>query len=233
MNWYKKAQRKNRLSELLKGFGMGAAIGLIGWLGLSTMADLQDEYVQNPQVIEQKIIEYNNTNPEPEDQQTEYSSQGSDSEEISRMIERHEGKKNKVYYDTMGIPTIGIGFNLNRYDTDKRLKDIGTSRQEILEGKVLTDEQIYFLFEKDLNEARVTAQSFLPNFNEHPAKIQNVIIDMAFNLGTNRLAGFKKFREALLRKDYRTAANEMIDSKWYSQVGNRSIELENIMNGVL
>ena len=64
MNWYKRAQRKNRLSELLKGFSMGTIIGLIGWLGLASFADLQNKYVQNPQVVEQKIVEYQNTNPE-------------------------------------------------------------------------------------------------------------------------------------------------------------------------
>jgi len=70
MNWYKKAQRKNRLSELLKGFSMGAIIGLIGWMGINSMTDLQNNYVQNPQEVEQKIVEYQDSNPEPEIQQS-------------------------------------------------------------------------------------------------------------------------------------------------------------------
>lgn len=61
MNWYKKAQRKNRLAELLKGFSMGAIIGLVGWLGFNSMAELQDKYVQDPVSVEQKIVEYQNT----------------------------------------------------------------------------------------------------------------------------------------------------------------------------
>ena len=69
----------------------------------------------------------------------------------------------------------------------------------------------------------------MPNFNEHPAQVQSVLVNMAFNLGPNKLAGFKDFKEALLRKDYQSAANEMINSKWYNQVGLRSEELVDIM----
>lgn len=60
MNWYKKAQRKNRLAELLKGFSTIAVISLVGWLGFNSFSDLEKNYIQNPQVIEQKIIEYQN-----------------------------------------------------------------------------------------------------------------------------------------------------------------------------
>ena len=52
---------------------------------------------------------------------------------------------------------------------------------------------------------------------------------MAFNLGPHGLGEFEDFRKALMNKDYQTAANEMIDSKWHGQVGNRSIELENMI----
>jgi len=232
MNWYKKAQRKNRLAELLKGLSIGAVIGIIGLLGLNTMSDLQEKYIQDPQIVEQKIVEYKDTAQEqPQEVQP---SNNFNLDEVAKMIEKHEGKRNKVYPDTEGIPTIGIGFNLNRYDARNKLKSLGLNYDSVRNGnQSLTDQQIYHLFKEDLNEAIGAAQSFLPNFNEHPAKVQGVVINMAFNLGANRLASFVKFKEALINKDYSAAANEMIDSKWYKQVGNRSIELENIMNGVL
>ena len=52
---------------------------------------------------------------------------------------------------------------------------------------------------------------------------------MAFNLGPNRLAQFKNFKQALENNNFELAAKEMIDSRWYNQVGNRSKELVNIM----
>jgi lysozyme len=232
MNWYKKAQQKNRLLELLKGLSMGTVIGLVAWLGFNTFADLKNNYMQSPQVIEQKIIEYQDAN---NNQQIETSqpSNNFNYNEVAKMIERHEGKRNEVYLDTKGIPTIGIGFNLNRNDAKNKIESLGLNYNNVRNGsQSLTDQQIYSLFKDTLNEAINTAQSFVPNFNEHPANVQGVIINMAFNLGPNKLAGFKDFREALLNKDYSTAANEMIDSEWYGQVGDRSKELVDIMKRI-
>ena len=71
----------------------------------------------------------------------------------------------------------------------------------------------------------------MPNFHKQPRDIQIVLVDMAFNLGDNGLGKFVKFRKALMRYDYKSAADEMIDSKWYYQVGNRSKELVQIVRG--
>lgn len=52
---------------------------------------------------------------------------------------------------------------------------------------------------------------------------------MAFNLGLTKLNKFVEMRKALLKGDYNKAADEMIDSKWYNQVGNRSKRLVDMM----
>ena len=56
-----------------------------------------------------------------------------------------------------------------------------------------------------------------------------VLVDMSFNLGKPKLMKFKKMIEALQRYDFETAADEMIDSAWYHQVGRRSKYLVNKM----
>jgi len=48
---------------------------------------------------------------------------------------------------------------------------------------------------------------------------------MAFNLGITRLLNFKKFLGALELKHYKTAAAEMMDSRWATQVGPRATRL--------
>jgi len=48
---------------------------------------------------------------------------------------------------------------------------------------------------------------------------------MAFNLGITRLLNFKKFLGALELKHYKTAAEEMMDSRWATQVGPRATRL--------
>jgi lysozyme len=52
---------------------------------------------------------------------------------------------------------------------------------------------------------------------------------MDFNLGITRLLKFVKMLEALEQHDYDTAAEEMLGSLWASQVGNRAIELSEMM----
>jgi len=228
MNWYKKAQL-NKDAGLGKTF-LGLSIPVIAvLLGISNF-NVEDKIKNNPQglkqEIEQKQVEQNiNTNQIKSTPQ-------SVSEDLYKMIERHEGKKNKVYYDTENIPTIGIGFNLTKADASQKLSNLGVNIQDILNGKSLTDKQVYSLFKEDVNTAISNARSFLPSFDRQPETVKNVIVDMAFNLGINRLSGFKDFRKALENNNYQEAANEMINSRWYSQVGNRSKELVNRIKSV-
>ena len=54
---------------------------------------------------------------------------------------------------------------------------------------------------------------------------------MMFNLGKTRLSKFVKMRDAIEDHDYNRAAKEMLDSKWADQVGNRAVELAELMRG--
>ena len=55
---------------------------------------------------------------------------------------------------------------------------------------------------------------------------------MCFNLGYPRLSKFKKFLAAARNEDWETAADEMMDSKWATQVGDRAVRLrEKMLNG--
>ena len=54
---------------------------------------------------------------------------------------------------------------------------------------------------------------------------QAVLIDMVFNLGWAGFAKFARLRMALGRRDWDAASNEMRDSAWFKQVGNRSQRL--------
>ena len=55
---------------------------------------------------------------------------------------------------------------------------------------------------------------------------------MMFNLGYSRLSRFRKMKAAVLKRDWATAADEMVDSAWYGQVGRRSRDLVRRMRSV-
>jgi len=189
--------------------------------------------LQNPETVEraQTINQEENTNP----------NNVLDFFAIKEMIKRHEvgGASidiNKVYPDPihgMSVPTIGIGYNLNKPSAKSDLKELGLNYKKVRSGKRrLSDAQVNILFELDVARAVRDGRSFLPNFSEQPTLVQTIVTDMAFNLGLTRLSKFQKLQKALTEKDYQTAAKEMKNSAWYTQVGNRSKELVNLMQSV-
>lgn len=153
--------------------------------------------------------------------------------DIYELIKRHEGCTNKVYIDTRGKPTIGIGFNLSKNGARKMIESVGADYDKILAGKqTLSEDQIKILFNNDMKSAVKSARSVVSNFDSLPQKAQAILIDMAFNLGTEGLSKFKNMRAALEVNNYNRAAYEMKDSDWYTQVGNRSKELIKMMQSL-
>jgi GH24 family phage-related lysozyme (muramidase) len=152
---------------------------------------------------------------------------------LKQMLIRHEGSREKVYLDSKKIPTIGVGFNLRRQDAPKLIQKLGLNYSNILNGKEqLRPEHIDALLMHDIQTAINDAKQFVPNFDQLPEKVQMIVVDMAFNLGLQRLMKFEKFRAALLKQNYIEAANQMKDSAWYNQVKNRGVELVSMMRSV-
>lgn len=150
---------------------------------------------------------------------------------IIPRIKQHEGVKPKKYTDSRGIPTVGIGFNLNRSDADAKLKSIGANPAKVKQGKQsLTDVQMNSLLMQDLKAANQSASELVPNMTSHPATIQGVLIEMAFNLGKKGLSEFKNFLALINAKKYAEASKEMLKSSWSKQVGKRAQTLAGIVS---
>jgi len=148
------------------------------------------------------------------------------------MIERHEGRRNKVYKDSLGIPTIGIGYNLRNATAKQDLAKVGANLKEVLRGKELSEDQVNELFRMSLDRSLKDAKSYYPEFDKLPDAAKGVLVDMSFNLGLTRLKGFKDLKSALGRGNYNAAADAMIDSAWYKQVKSRGVNLVKIMRGL-
>jgi lysozyme len=124
------------------------------------------------------------------------------------ILRRHEGFRSRPYKDTVGVLTIGFGRNLH---------------------KGITKDEAEILLKGDYYEALIECYDRIPCFASLNRARRHVLVNMMFNLGSNRFMGFKKMLKALELNDYQRASEEMLDSKWASQVGNRSKELSNIM----
>lgn len=131
-----------------------------------------------------------------------------DREKFKKQLILHEGRRNKLYIDTVGIPTIGIGFNLD---------------------KPIPDAVIDLWFEIELDEHEKALNTALPWVKQLDEVRYRVMLDMCYNLGPNRLLQFKQTLAAIKRGDYAEAASMMLQSKWAHQVGKRAIRLSQMM----
>ena len=71
-----------------------------------------------------------------------------------------------------------------------------------------------------------------PDFEDLPEEAQQIIANMMFNLGRPRLSKFVGMKRGVDNRDWNTAADEMVDSNWYRQVGKRAKRLVNRMRDV-
>lgn len=106
-----------------------------------------------------------------------------------------------MYSDTVGKLTIGWGRNI---------EDNGISQAEA-----------DFMFDNDFARCQ-TDLNKCSWYTNQPQNVQDALMNMCFNLGINRLKGFKKMIAALEAKDYTNASIEALDSKWATQVGQRA-----------
>lgn len=137
-------------------------------------------------------------------------------EQIKLDLTKHEGCKTEVYLCSEGIPTAGIGHALY-------------ADEEMPVGTDVDMEQVLEWFKEDVDEAVADCCALFLHFASLPDQVQRVLVNMAFNLGRSRLGKFKNMVTAVNEGNWNKAADEMVDSRWYNQVGNRSIELENWM----
>ncbi len=156
---------------------------------------------------------------------------------IDSIVDRvigHEGKEEKMYKDTKGIPTIGVGFNLKRKDSDELLKQVGANPRRIKSGREkLNDKQIKRLLRHTLAESKNDAKLLVKNFDTLPENVQGVLIEMVFNLGKYGLSKFKNFLNYIQNKQWVKASKEMLNSAWAKQVGNRSKTLSDIIKSTV
>ncbi len=161
--------------------------------------------------------------------------------ELERRITISEGCSATRYFDSRGIPTIGIGFNLQRADTYGALLKAGvapTMVEAVINGTAsLTQPQIEALLTYSLwpiiSDARTSLASGIYDVLT-PAR-RFVICDLVYNLGLAGWMGFPNTRLAISAAQrakaaeatdahalFVAAANDLRQSDWYGQVGDRA-----------
>lgn len=104
-------------------------------------------------------------------------------------------------------------------DTVKKKLTIGYGRN--LDDVGISPDEAEYLLRNDINAAIADACT-LPYWESLNTARRMVLVDMVFNLGLPKFLRFVKLGAALHIGDYRLAAAEMIDSRWYRQTRRRA-----------
>jgi len=148
-------------------------------------------------------------------------------EVLKEQIKRHEGEVLEIYKDSLGYLTFGVGHLVKEDDPEFGQPEGTPVSQERV------DEVYDIDFDKHVEECiHVFESKGGEDFYSLPEDIQHVLINMTFNLGGTRFGKFNNMWKGVIENDWEKVAVEMEDSRWFKQVGRRSVELQEIVRSV-
>lgn len=128
---------------------------------------------------------------------------------FKRDLIRDEGKSLKLYKDSKGIWTIGIGHNI--------------------QDKGISEAICNAIFEEDIFEPLSDLDTHIPWWRNIDEVRKRVLANMCFNMGWTVFSEFKNFLAAVQNGNYTDAAEHMKNSLWAKEVGIRAERLEHMM----
>jgi lysozyme len=138
-------------------------------------------------------------------------------QEVYEQLKIDEGVVYAIYNDHLGYPTFGVGHLITEGDEEFG-RPVGTP---------IDEERVRSCFDRDLDLAigECTALYGEGSFGELPDEVQQILVNMMFNMGRPRLSKFKKMNTAISESNWKEAAKEGRDSRWYRQVTKRAERL--------
>jgi len=128
---------------------------------------------------------------------------------IRTTLIRHEGVELKPYRCTSDKLTIGVGRNLD---------DNGISQETAMQ--MLTE---------DIDAAVEDLRRNLSWFDDTPVPVQEALVNLTFNMGMPNLMQFRKTLILLRDGAWDKGADELLDSRYATQVGYRAREVADMI----
>jgi lysozyme len=160
-------------------------------------------------------------------------------EKLKKELRRDEGVRYSPYKDSVGVWTVGCGWNLEARGLPAKTALVLAGVTEVLvidappeqakalaeKGFSILDGTVDALLDLSLRDAAEDARELVHDFENLSDDRQRAFVNMAFNLGRSRMAGFRKMLAAAKRYDWAECSQQMLDSKWARQVGSRADRL--------
>lgn len=129
--------------------------------------------------------------------------------QLAAELEIDEGRRPRIYTDTVGKISGGVGRNL----TDRGF----------------SEDEIDLMRNNDIDLVCDQLDRMLPWWRQMSDRRMRVLANMTFNMGINTMLTFKNTLAAMQTGRYGDAAKGMLDSLWSRQVGARALRLAAMM----
>lgn len=143
---------------------------------------------------------------------------------LKDQLKRDEGVVYSIYADHLGNRTFGVGHLITPSDPEYKLP-VGTP---------VSEKRVMEALESDIKISIEDAKKLYgeDNFISWPEEVRQIIVNMMFNMGRSRLSKFVNFKDAIMERDWKSAAYHGRDSLWYRQVTNRAERLMSRLESV-
>lgn len=138
---------------------------------------------------------------------------------LREMLERHEGRRSKVYKCTAGKDTIGVGHNIDAKGLPSDIEDY------LDENGYITNEMIDRLLDDDIEDAISDCKRLYPNLEDFGDVRMEALIDFVFNVGYGTAKKFVNTNKLINAEKWEQVADALEGSKWYRQTTNRAKEI--------
>jgi len=141
-------------------------------------------------------------------------------ERLLKSVKQHEGYRNKVYLDSLGKRTVGVGHLCveDHWEDDKEY----------------SEEMLMNILKDDLKNAIEGSEELCSDCPVLDDQAKEIIVEMVFQLGKTGVSKFRNMWKALKQSppQYDVAATEMLDSRWAKQTPNRAKEMSGHMRSL-
>lgn len=132
---------------------------------------------------------------------------------VEQLLKMREDWRDRVYPDSLGVPTLGWGHNVRDNPISQRV------------GQLMLDE--------DIEEAEQACQRNIDGWYALPSDAQDALVILSFAMGISALLGFHDMLNAIAKKDWKRAGDEVMDSQWMRQVHYaRANEVADLFRGI-
>ncbi|ECO0585165.1 glycoside hydrolase family protein [Salmonella enterica subsp. diarizonae] len=134
--------------------------------------------------------------------------------EIFSLLKMEEGVSHKPYINSLGYPTVGVGFKLGPQGASLKNYTFCLTDNVIEAWLQENIDRVYRSMQRNekINRALLYSNSVRAD----------ILISMAYQMGVNGLAGFNNMFVAITGQDWNNAADEMRRSIWAKQTPERA-----------